>query len=127
ARIDLEITEYPFRFSIAGPFGEVPTGNHIFIWANNPTSSVEFVSNVDIVEGGGLENFTVMNARLGMFHRAHQALGEAIFRAANGKLAVGNSAAGSSDPSLFAGALIEADDVARFDVAVEPIRLETND
>ena len=125
AVIDLDGTESAWSFSITGPFYGV-TGDHIFIRANNPTNVVDFVSKVDLFTGGGLFKFSVLNARLGMFHRAHQALGSAIFNARGGKLQVQTGPDSTGYGEEFTGALIEASDVARFDAQLEPMKLETN-
>ena len=43
----------------------------------NPTNTVEFVSHVDVFANSDLNNFFFTDARLGMFNRAHRALGQA--------------------------------------------------
>jgi len=64
AVIDFDLSEEPYRFSITGPFDDISgevQGDHIFIRANNPARIVDFVSRVDVFEGGGLFDFSVLN------------------------------------------------------------------
>ena len=124
AVIDLNISE-AYRFSITGPFDQVPDdgiqGDHIFIRANNPTGTVDFVSRMDILEGGGLFDFSVLNARLGMFGRGHQIIG-GVFSAAGSKLKIAQTS--SNEPTV--GTIIEAGGVRQLDTALEPVELHTN-
>ena len=101
---------------------EALQADRIFIRADNPTNSVEFVSRMDLTGGGGLYGFSVLNARLGMFGRPHQILGAGVFEAANRKLTI--SRVPSEEP--FAGVLLETRQESFLNVALVPVSLETN-
>jgi hypothetical protein len=125
AVIDFDLSETPYRFTITGPFGDSEEGlqaDRIFIRADNPTNSVDFVSRMDLTGGGGLYGFSVLNARLGMFGRPHQILGAGLFEAANRKLTI--SRVESEEP--FAGVLLEARQESFLNVTLVPVSLETN-
>jgi hypothetical protein len=123
AVIDFDNTEETYRFSIGLPSTDFPElqGDHIFIRANNPTRTIEFVSRMDIFEGGGLFDFSILNARLGMFGRAHQIMG-GIFSATGGKLKIAQTS--SNEP--ISGTLIEARSERQVDAELEPVELHTN-
>ena len=125
AVIDFDLSEAPYRFTISGPFEAPEEGlqaDRIFIRADNPTNSVDFVSRMDLTGGGGLYGFSVLNARLGMFGRPHQILGAGLFEAANRKLTI--SRVESEEP--FAGVLLETRQESFLNVALLPVSLETN-
>jgi hypothetical protein len=107
------------RFSISGPFGENIRGDRIFIRANQPAKSAQYVSRVDILSS--LPSFSIVDERLGMFAHAHQAVGPVLFHAAGGQLTIA-----PYSPSLSAysiGTIIEASG-RRLEVDLKPLALD---
>ena len=96
------------------------SADRIFIRADNPTNVVDFASRLDIT--ARLPYFRIDDTWLGMFNRAHRALGNAQLRAQSGILRVSN--VGTSDED---GLAIELHEAVRFDVRFTPVQLETND
>ena len=103
--------------TIVGPFGE-SHGDRIFVRANSPSNLVDYVSRVDIVIGGGLYGYDVLDERPGVFGRAHRVLGPGVLLPSIGRLQVD-----SLQSEEFIGVLIESRDEKRLDVTVEPISL----
>jgi hypothetical protein len=117
------------------------TGNRIFIRANNPTHKVAYVSHVDATASVDLPWFSLTDARLGVFHRPHKALGQITFDAADGQLTLNNIGAGDSEGTPTDGVAVElngavafavpwvvdlTDGAGSFAAALAPLRLETN-
>jgi hypothetical protein len=126
AVIDFDVTELPYRFGLSGLIDENESGlfaDRVYVRANNPTNVINFVSRMDLLGGGGLTDFTGLNARLGMFRRPHQILGPGLFDAAGGKLRIGHRP-DSEEP--FVGTLIEAKQENLVDASLEPMTLSTN-
>jgi len=112
------------RNSISGPFGEGIRGDQLFIRADNSSNRVDYISRVDVT--GFLDFYyplVFLDERLGVFHRAHKALGPVILDAANRRLMVRRAQERSQD---FSGVLIETKETSRFDVDLEPLNLDTN-
>lgn len=125
ASIDLNVTEEVYRFSITGPFlGDDLQGDHIFIRPDPATNVVDFVSRMDIF-GAAVDSFSIVNAKLGMFKRPHQALGSAVFTAAAGKLTVSKRTDGG-EVNEFAGTMVEMRDSFDLDIDLQPLLLDTN-
>ena len=103
------------------PSGRTAYANRLFIRANNPLFTVEYVSRVDIYGGGGLPEFSGLDERLGMFGRPHRALGAAVFTAKKNKLTVAECADAGTD-----GILVELDNNPEFQVQFQPVSLASN-
>jgi len=83
-----------------GPFNAV--GDRYFVRCENPTNVAGSVSRLDVLArdlpapydpqptnfGTGIISFQLGDVRLGMFHRAHRAFDQSLFRATNGRLSV---------------------------------------
>jgi hypothetical protein len=82
---------------------------------------VDYVSSVDVVVGGGLYGFEVVDERPGVFGRAHRVLGPALLVPSLGRLLIN-----SQGEEQFVGVLIEARNERRLDVTLEPVSLATN-
>ena len=111
-------------FSIGGGEGdEALRGDKIFFRANRPRHSVEYVSRIDAVAGGGASSFEIVNERLGMFRHAHQALGAVVFEASARGLRLRTlEDLGAED---YTAVLVEAPTAAsRLEIDFEPMRLE---
>jgi hypothetical protein len=113
----IEFTE-PAGMSLPG-VGDV-TADRVFIRADNPTNMVNFTSRLDIT--AQLPYFQIYDQRLGMFHRAHRALGGAHLRARDRTLQVANLGGDDED-----GVAIEVDAAVRFDLAFAPMQLNVTD
>jgi hypothetical protein len=127
AVIDFETSQEVYRFGISGLIEETQgelVADRLYVRANSPTNLVNFVSRLDVLGGGGLTDFSGLNARLGMFRRPHQILGAGLFDAAGGKLRIGRRQ--DSEASSFIGTLIEAKPENLLDVTFEPLILHTN-
>jgi hypothetical protein len=96
-------------------------GDRVFIRADEPTNQVDFVSRVDLLGGGELNNFWLQDLRLGVFGRPHRVIGDAALNAAGGTLTVEDRS--SSEPE---GVVVELDSVAAFDGSFLPIELSAN-
>ena len=114
----LEFTEYP---PVTLPSGRSAYANRIFIRADNPTSTVDYVSRVDIYGGGGLPEFSAIDERLGMFGLPHRALGDAVLRANEHKLTIANCANAGAD-----GVLVELRHSPAFTAQLQPVLLASN-
>ena len=114
----LEFTSNP---PIYLPSGRTAYANRLFIRANNPLFTVDYVSRVDVYGGGGLPEFSAIDERLGVFGRSHRALGRAVFTAKKDKLTVGNCADAGND-----GVLIELNASPAFEARFEPVSLGSN-
>ena len=113
------------RNSISGPFGSDIRGDRIFIRADNPSNRVDYISRVDVT--GFLESYQHLlfrEERLGVFQRAHKALGPAVLDAADGQLTLRRTRQTSDD---FIGVLIETKEAKRFDVILAPLDFGTNE
>jgi hypothetical protein len=104
--------------SIAGPFGGDVRGDRIFVRANSPSNLVDYVSHVDVVVGGGIYGYEVLDERPGVFGRAHRVLGPGVLQPSVGRLEVT-----SRQLEEFSGVLIEGRSEKRLDVTFEPISL----
>jgi hypothetical protein len=100
------------------PSGSLAYATHLFIRANRPLVTVDYVSRVDIYGGGGLSHFAARDERLGMFGRPHRALGSAIFTAKKTKLMIGNCADIVTD-----GVLMELENNPAFHMQLNPVSL----
>lgn len=88
-------------------------GNRVFIRANNPTNTVNFVSQVDAYADLGLATFSFTDARPGVFGRGHKALGEAILSPSVGLLTLSNLVAAETFEDA-SGVAIELDEAMAF-------------
>jgi hypothetical protein len=108
------------RSSISGPFGDV-SGDRVFIRANQPANSAEFISRVDVTGfSGEFNTFSFLDERLGVFARPHKALGPVTMTAARGQLTL---AGFTNLTDFFGGVLVELDHAAGFDVNLRPLEL----
>lgn len=97
------------------------SGDRVFIRANQPANTVDFISRVDVTGFSGEYNtFSFLDERLGVFGRPHKALGPVVMRAASGQLTI---AAFTNSIDFFGGVLVELDDAASFDVNLRPMEL----
>ena len=115
------LLEFDSNPPIALPSGRTTYANRLFIRANNPLFTVDYVSRVDIYGGGGLPEFSSIDERLGMFGRPHRALGGAVFAAKKNKLAIGNCADAGTD-----GVFIELNACPKFQAQFQPVSLGSN-
>lgn len=90
--------------------------SYLFVQPDDPTNSVQYVSRVDVTSAG-LGSFCLTDARLGMFHQRHKAMGQATLAPAGGQLTVGNLV------SNLDGVLVELPGVSSFDADFSPIEL----
>jgi hypothetical protein len=109
-----------FPNSIHGPFGEAQA-DRVFIRADQPANSVEFISRVDVTGfSGEFNTFSFFDERLGVFRHAHQSLGRVTMTAVNRRLTIA-VLPGEVDP--FGGVLVELDPASRFDANLQPLEL----
>jgi hypothetical protein len=104
--------------TIIGPFGEYSGADRIFARANSPSNVVDYVSRVDVVVGGGIYGYEVLDERPGVFRRGHRILGPGVLLPSIGRLQVT-----SQQTEEFVGVLIETPSERRLDVTFEPILL----
>jgi len=90
--------------------------SYLFVQPDDPTNTVQFISRVDVTSIG-LGSFCLTDARLGMFHQRHKAIGQATLAPAAGQLVVGNLV------SNLDGVLVELPGVSGFDADFVPIDL----
>ena len=114
----LEFTSNP---PIYLPSGRTAYANRLFIRANNPRFTVDYVSRVDVYGGGGLPEFSSADERLGVFGRPHRALGGAVFTAKKDKLTFANCADAGTD-----GVMMELNASPVFQARFEPVSLGSN-
>jgi hypothetical protein len=114
----LEFTGNP---PISLPSGRTTYANRLFIRANHPLFTVDYVSRVDVYGGGGLPEFSSIDERLGMFGRPHRALGGAVFTAKQNELTIGNCSDAGTD-----GVFIELNASPAFRVQFQPVSLGSN-
>jgi hypothetical protein len=114
----LEFTSNP---PIYLPSGRTTYASCIFIRANHPLFTVDYVSHVDVYGGGGLPEFSSIDERLGMFGRPHRALGGAVFAARKDMLTVGNCSDAGTD-----GVFVELNASPAFHAQFEPVSLGSN-
>ncbi len=107
---------------VTGPFGETTGGNRIFIRANAPTNSVEYISRFDVVAGGGLGGFALLDERPGVFGRVHRMLGPGLLVPSLGRLQIANPSLGSEDHE-HVGVLVEIREEQRLHFSFEPFAL----
>ena len=115
------LLEFTTRPPITLPSGRYVYADRIFIRANHPLFTVDYVSQVDIYGGGGLPEFSAINERLGAFGRPHRALGEVVFTAKKNKLTV----AGCHDAGTD-GVMIELNNNPSFRAQFQPVALSSN-
>jgi len=96
---------------------DVDAGATIFVRPDDPTNSVDYVSRVD-VSATGFSSFCLTDARVGVFHHKHKALGQATLYPSGGRLVVGNLVSNIED-----GVFIELPRVSACDVDLEPVEL----
>lgn len=106
--------------SVTSSTGEVPLGDRVFVRVNNPTSRVDFVSRADIFIGGGLDRFGIADERLGVFQKAHRAIGNVTMHAKTNRLTVRML---PDNDNSAGGVLMEIPDATYSKVEVEPIVL----
>ncbi len=120
----IELTELKFpseSLAIDGPFGEGVIGNRIFVRADSPSQHANSVSRLDVVVGGGLGAFSVLDARPGVFRRAHRVIGPGVLLPLPGRLHV--TIPIESEVKEPFGTLVELREEGRLDLTFEPIRL----
>jgi hypothetical protein len=105
------------EISIPGMGVGIVGGNCVFIRPEDPTNSVEFVSRVDATSTG-VGSFCLTDARPGIFHHRHKALGQATLDATGGRLTVRNITSNLAD-----GVFVELASVNAFDVSLLPLEL----
>jgi hypothetical protein len=94
-------------------------GTCLFIRPDNPTNTVEFVSRVDVTSYS-LGSFCLTDARLGVFHQRHKALGQATLHAAGGQLTLRNFV---STSNIEDGVFVELPGVSTFNADLLPLEL----
>lgn len=105
-----------------GGWNTVPSLNdglpasYLFVQPDDPTNSVQYISRMDVTSFS-LGSFCLTDARLGMFHQRHKAMGQATLAPAGGQLTVGNLV------SNLDGVLVELPRVSSFDADFLPIEL----
>lgn len=102
-----------------GSAGETVAGSCLFIRPDDPTNTVEFVSRVDVTSYS-LGSFCLTDARLGVFHQRHKALGQATLHAAGGQLTLRNFVSVSN---IEDGVFVELPGVSTFNVDLLPFEL----
>jgi hypothetical protein len=100
--------------------GEDDSYNRIFIRADGITQPVDYISRVEVGGGGGLERFSFLDERLGMFGNRHRILGNGLFHAADRQLTV------NQRDGTYAGTTIEFGRRQHFEADLLPIELMTN-
>lgn len=120
------LIEFPTLEDFPGPNLDLPgvgevLADRLFIRLDELTNRVDFTSRLDVFGGGGLEWFSIYDARLGMFRRPHKALPNTLLQAAAGTLTLARVAA--PDDS---GVAIELEQSGRFDVTFAPIQFLSN-
>ena len=119
-----------------GPF--VPFGHRLVLRALNPTGVVEFVSRVDVTTGTlpeseseGLTTFQMNEMRLGVFGRAHKALGNVALQAQGGSLKIARLDPGAPEPENDfmegTGVHIEFERARSASIEFEPVDLSGAD
>jgi hypothetical protein len=115
-------TQYdPAAVNIWIPDAEGILADRLFIQAEGATNVVDFTSRLDITGGGGLLWFSIYEARLGVFRRAHKALPETLLQARQGSLTLSQSSSNATP-----GVAIELQPAIGFDVTFVPIEFGTN-
>ena len=114
----LEFTSNP---PIYLPSGRTTYANRLFIRANHPLFTVDYVSRVDVYGGGGLPEFSSIDERLGMFGRPHRALGGAVFTARKDRLTIGNCSDAGTD-----GVFVELNASPAFHAQFQPVSLASH-
>ncbi len=112
------LLEFSTTPPITLPSGRSTYASRIFVRADNPLFDVDYVSRVDVYGGGGLPEFTALDERIGMFGRAHRALGAAVFAARDGRLKINECADAGTD-----GVLIELSNNTGFTAQLKPLSL----
>jgi hypothetical protein len=105
---------------ISGPFGDA-VGNLVFIRANAPSNTADYVSRFDIVIGGGLIGFSSADERPGVFGRPHRVLGMALIEPAIGRLQLTRMA--QAYPGESYGAMAELRGDRQLNFGLEPLVL----
>ena len=116
ALIELADTENSISISPVIEY-QIVQSNCIFIRPDDPTNSVEWVSRVDVTSSG-LGSFCLTDARLGVFHQRHKALGQATLYPAGGQLLVGNLISNIED-----GVAVSLASVSGFNADLLPLEL----
>ena len=98
---------------------ETVAGNCVFIRPDDPTNTVEFVSRVDVTSYS-LGSFCLTDARLGVFHQRHKALGQATLHATGGQLTLRNFVSVSN---IEDGVFVELLGVSSFNADLLPLEL----
>jgi hypothetical protein len=98
---------------------ETVAGSCVFIRPDDPTNVVDFVSQVDVTSYG-IGSFCLTDARLGVFHQRHKALGQATLQAAGGRLTLGNFVSVSN---IEDGVFVELPGVSAFSLDLLPLEL----
>jgi hypothetical protein len=96
---------------------ELDHGATIFVRPDDPTNSVDYVSRVDVT-ATGLSSFCLTDARVGVFHQKHKALGQATLYPSGGRLVVGNLVSNIED-----GVFVELPRVSAHEVSLFPLEL----
>lgn len=107
---------YPY---LSGPFGQ-SLADRVFIRADHPAHTLDHVSHVDVVGGGGFSEFSFRNLNLGVFHRPHQALGKSLFEARGGRLTMRRM---RSTVESEMGVMVELKRPRTFEVDLDPVTL----
>jgi hypothetical protein len=116
----IELTTPSFENTvISGPFGDDLNGNRVFVRANAPVRSAEYVSRVDLTVAGGLTSLSVVDERLGIFGRPHRALGTAVMLATIDRLQIDNLQTSNDQAGVFT----ELRPDLRFNYSFEPVLL----
>ena len=105
---------------VSGPFGDA-AGNLIFIRANAPSNTADYVSRFDIVIGGGLISFSSGDERPGVFGRPHRVLGMALIEPAVGRLQLTRMAQANLEENF--GVLAELRGDRQLNLGLEPVAL----
>ncbi|HKQ38896.1 MAG TPA: hypothetical protein VJ063_12530, partial [Verrucomicrobiae bacterium] len=93
--------------------------SYLFVQPDDPTNAVQYISRVDVTSAG-LGSFCLTEARLGMFHQRHKALGQQVtLTPVAGQLVVGNLL------SNLDGVSVELPGVSGFEMDFSPIELPT--
>jgi len=117
---------YPIPVILPSGSGDI-NGDRIFIRPNGATGTVDHISRTDVFGGGGVENFSYTQVRLGMFGHPHISLNDAKFDARPGALTLDQIVPGEEEGG---GVAVELQPSTRAVVNLLPLEIavpNTND
>jgi hypothetical protein len=110
-----------FQLSVVDLPQDHAFGNRVFIKAEHPLSSVDYLSRVEIYGGGGLSYFEGSAEWLGLNSLPHMALGSAVFNASRGNLSIEGLGESGED-----GVMVDLGGAASYRMDLQPFALPTN-